>query len=176
MSLHDEIEVNVNQGRLVRVEQLFVICPGLRVIYFTPKLKELLDGPWSDHKWEEHWNKVRQQIDEFIDGLPTERRITVRSSARKKSTCFMSLLDPEANEIWEIRCRDPKPGMRLFGSFVKKDVFVALIAAPHEFLSSEEDWNRTIQQYKEKWAKHFSATAFRGSYPHDYLTDDVILS
>jgi hypothetical protein len=87
----------------------------------------------------------------------------------------MSRLDPEPDEIWEIRVRDPKPGLRIFGSFIKQDEFVALTAAPHECLDTEEDWNRAIQQYKGEWNRHFTSRAFSGSYPHDYLTNAIIL-
>jgi hypothetical protein len=109
-------------------------------------------------------------MDEFIDGV----RLTLRSAPRKQSTCFMSQLEPASNEIWEIRCRDPKPGLRIFGSFVQRDIFVALTCAPHECLMQEEDWNNAIQQYKMEWKKHFSQAAFTGFYPHDYLTRAII--
>lgn len=174
MSIEEEVNGHVNAGRLVRVKQSFPGSPEKRVIYVTPTLMALLDGPWGNTTWEKRWNRARQQIDDFIDGLPRDR-IFVRSAPRKKSTCFMSLLDPESNEIWELRCRDPKPGLRIFGSFIAQDVFVALTAAPHECLTVEDDWNQAIQQYKVEWSRHFTLPAFSGSYPHDYLTNAIIL-
>jgi hypothetical protein len=151
MSIQDEVNTHVALGQLIKVRQSFPLgVPDRRVIYVTPILMSLLDSPWGngDIKWEKRWSRARWQVDEFIDGLPGDR-IMVRSAPRKKSTCFMSLLDSENDDIWEIRCQDPKPGIRIFGSFVKQDEFVALTALPHECLSSEEDWNRATQQYKE---------------------------
>jgi hypothetical protein len=177
MSLQDEVNNHVSTGVLVRVPQSFSLpgVPEKRIIYVPPPLMALLDGPWTgDIKWEKRWSRARQQIDEFIDGLLRDR-IFVRSAPRKKSTSFMSLLDPEDDEIWEIRCRDPKPGLRIFGSFINRDAFVALTAVPHECLSSEEDWNRTIQQYKEEWNRYFTSPAFSGAYPDAYLTRAVVL-
>lgn len=87
----------------------------------------------------------------------------------------MSRLDPERNEVWEIRCRDPKPGLRIFGSFIAKDQFVALLALPHECLNDEDDWNKLIVRYKEEWAWHFTAQPISGVYPNDYISDAVIL-
>jgi hypothetical protein len=174
MSIQDEINNHVLGGRLVRLKLVFPGLPEKRAIYVTPSLKNLLDGPWVDMKWERRWNRARQQMDDFIDGLPHDR-IFVRSAPRKKSTCFMSRLDPENDEIWEIRCRDPKPGIRIFGSFVGQDAFVALTAAPHECLSCEDDCYREIEQYKETWTNHFNSTPFSGSYPNDYLTRAYVL-
>jgi hypothetical protein len=87
----------------------------------------------------------------------------------------MSRLDPDSDEIWEIRVRDPRPGIRIFGSFLSQDVFVALTAVPHECLSVEDDWVRAIKEYKTEWSRYFNSAPFRGSYPHGYLTNAFIL-
>ena len=174
MSIYLEVEAHHKEGRLVRFVPIVCSPPQRRVIYVTLALKNLLDGPWVGDEWEIRWSRAKQQLDDFMDGLPRDR-IFVRSAPRKKSACFMSLLDPENDEIWEIRCRDPKPGLRIFGSFIRQDVFVALTAAPHECLSSEGDWDRAIQQYKQEWNKYFSSAAFSGAYPNDYLTRAIVL-
>jgi hypothetical protein len=115
MSILDEVNKLCVEGRLIKVKQSYGGLPEKRAIYATPFLMALVDGPWNDAKWEKRWYRTRQQMDEFIDGI----RLTLRSAPRKKSTCFMSQLEPTSNEIWEIRCRDPKPGLRIFGSFVQ---------------------------------------------------------
>jgi hypothetical protein len=174
MSIKDDIEGSLSNGRLIRLKQSF---PGLierRKIYASLELALLLKGPWSDTVWEKRWGRAVQQLDEFIDGLRSDPRITVRSAPRKKSTCFMSRLDPETDEIWEIRCRDPKPGLRIFGSFVGKDEFVALLALPHECLRDDQDWDALIERYKGEWHRHFAFQPFRGVYPHDYISDAVV--
>jgi len=43
----------------------------------------------------------------------------------RNSSCAMKQLDPRTDEIWEIRSRDPKPQIRVFGRFADTDVFVA---------------------------------------------------
>jgi hypothetical protein len=175
MSIQDEINAHLSSERLVRLAQSF---PGLaerRKVYTIPEISSLLRGPWSDTTWERRWSRAVQQIDEFIDGLYSDPRITVRSAPRKKSTCFMSRLDPDSAEVWEIRCRDPKPGLRIFGSFVTKDEFVALMALPHECLNNDDDWNALIAQYKGEWDRHFTTQPFSGAYPHEYISNAVIL-
>jgi hypothetical protein len=174
MSIQDEIDTYLSGGQLVRLTQSF---PGLaerRKIYTTAEIAMLMRGPWNDRAWERRWNRAVQQIDEFIDGLYNDPRITVRSAPRKKSTCFMSRLEPESDEIWEIRCRDPKPGLRVFGSFIAKDEFVALLALPHECLNSDDDWNSLIQLYKREWNRYFTTQPFSGTYPNDYISNAVI--
>ena len=175
MSIQNEINTLISSGRLVRLIQSF---PGLRErrkLYATVDLVLLLRGPWNGNKvWERRWGRAIQQIDEFIDGLYSDPRITVRSAPRKKSTCFMSRLDPESDEVWEIRCRDPKPGLRIFGSFIAKDEFVALLALPHECLSNDDDWKPLIEQYKGEWKGYFNTQPFSGAYPHDYISNAVV--
>jgi hypothetical protein len=158
-------------GRLLRVRPSWPGLPEVRTVYVTPGIMMLLDGPWADAKTEKRWNQARQQIDDFIDG----RRLTLRSAPRRKSSCFMSQLDPSGDEVWEIRCRDPKPGLRLFGSFAATDVIVLLTWDYHEDLGPETDWTRAIQKYKAEWQRHFAAPAFRAAYPNGYLTKAVIL-
>jgi hypothetical protein len=180
--MKSEIEGHEAADRLIRLKLFYSGgLPEKRQIFVTPGLLSLLHGPWISQpkwpkrkQWETRWNKARQHLDDFIDGLMTDR-IYVRSGPRKKSSCFMSRLDPETEEIWEIRVRDPKPGLRILGSFARQDMFVALTAAPHECLSTEEDWNRVIQQYKKKRNQYFTASPFSGSYPHDYITNAFIL-
>jgi hypothetical protein len=40
-------------------------------------------------------------------------------------TAYMGILDPVSEGIWEIRSRDPNPGMRILGRFACKDTFIA---------------------------------------------------
>jgi hypothetical protein len=87
----------------------------------------------------------------------------------------MSRLDPELDEVWEIRCRDPMPGLRIFGSFIAQDEFVALMALPHECLSNDDDWNVAIARYKGEWNRFFTIAPFTGVYPNDYISDAIIL-
>jgi hypothetical protein len=171
MSIQDKIDSLCVDRRLFRVRPSWPGLQEVRVIYVTPGIIVLLEGPWADRQTEKRWNRARQQIDDFIDG----KRLTLRTAPRKKSTCFMSQLDPPDNEIWEIRCRDPKPGLRIFGSFATLNVFVGLTWDYHEDLGPEEDWKRAIRNYQAQWQMHFTAPAFTGSYPHGYLTKAVIL-
>jgi hypothetical protein len=166
-----ELKGLLDDERLIRLKQSFPGLPERRALYTTPALMELLYGPWNEIQWERRWNRVRQQFDDFIDGV----RLTLRSAPRVKSSCFMSRLEPEASEIWEIRCRDPRPGIRLLGSFIERDVFVVLSCAPHECLRNDDDWKGAIEHYKGEWCKYFSGPAFSGVYPNGYLTNAIIL-
>jgi hypothetical protein len=173
MSIRDEINMHLGAGRLLQLHLFVPELPERRTIYLTPNLMALLHGPWAEERWERRWYRARQQLDDFIDGLPRDR-IFVRSAPRKKSSAFMSRLDPDSDEIWEIRVRDPKPGIRIFGSFLSQDVFVALTAAPHECLRNDQDWDALIVQYKGEWTRHFTTQPFSGAYPHDYISNAVV--
>jgi hypothetical protein len=70
---------------------------------------------------------------------------------------------------------DPRPGIRLFGSFIETNVFVVLSCAPHECLRIDEDWQAAIRHYKAEWGKYFCEPAFMGAYPNDYITRAIVL-
>ena len=42
----------------------------------------------------------------------------------------MGLLAPREDAFWDIRSRDPRPGLRVIGHFAETDVFVALVWRP----------------------------------------------
>ncbi len=46
---------------------------------------------------------------------------------KKGVSAFMARLAPVEDEVWDIRSRDPSPGIRVLGSFSERDVFVALL-------------------------------------------------
>jgi hypothetical protein len=95
-----------------------------RSAYLSQDIMALLAaGPWPTSKDQERWGYLTYWFDRFTDGA----RLTLRSEPRpKKSTADMARLEPVADEVWEVRSLDPKPAMRVFGSFAQRDVFVGL--------------------------------------------------
>lgn len=81
-----------------------------------------LTGPWADKGEEVRWARIRADLDTFVAG----GLISVARCTFKARTAYIAQLCPATDEIWETRHRDPRPGVRLFGRFAEKDVFVAL--------------------------------------------------
>jgi hypothetical protein len=102
-------------------------------------------------------------FDYFIDG----HRIDLRSLFSLDEYAFMALLEPPEYEVWEIRSIDPVPSLRVFGSFVQRNIFVALTWAARKDLSwrYSNEWKVAIQEYKEEWETYFGvARPHAGSY------------
>ncbi len=89
----------------------------------------------------------------------------------------MAQLEPWSDEIWEIRSIDPKPSIRVFGSFAGQDVFVGLTWSFRKDLNGYggPKWQSAIAAYKREWKSFFNCASISGGYPGDYLTNAVVL-
>ena len=83
-----------------------------------PELSTLLEAPRADPRVQ----RLRADLEAFVKG--DELALSVVPYEHK--TAYMGLIAPEHEGTWEIRSRDPTPGMRVFGRFPHKDGFVAL--------------------------------------------------
>lgn len=52
--------------------------------------------------------------------------ISLSFEAFKHKNATFGLLSPSAEGTWELRSRDPKPGLRVFGRFADQDTFVGV--------------------------------------------------
>src|SRR5712692_9566878 len=124
MSLEDEVNrLCVLGGLLYQVPQSLPVPRPRRVIYGSVGIKSLLSrsGGWSTQE-RIRIEELRVELDYFMDG----RRIDLRPLLSLNEYAHMAVLDPPADEVWEFRSVDPKPAMRVFGSFAARDKFIAL--------------------------------------------------
>lgn len=146
-------------------------APHPRVLYAAPTLHEAMEGPWSDEAVEYRMGKLRADLDHFSTG----RLITVSSGSEKHA--YMKLLDDADEEVWEIRSRDPKPSLRVFGRFADTDVFVATHF--HDRVSLGEPgsraWRDEFVRCKAEWRKLFPTyEPKRGLSINDYISENVV--
>lgn len=174
MSLLKQALELCSNGRLF---QLSPVMPGLgerRRVYVSQTINDAVTGPWTNRKEEERWGELRYWFDRFIDGA----RIYVRERPRaKNSTADMAQLEPWYDEVWEIRAIDPRPSIRIFGSFIQRDVFVGLTWAFRKDLDGFDGpkWRQAIETYQAEWSAFFTTGAMSGAYPNDYLTQSIVL-
>jgi hypothetical protein len=171
----DEVNNLCQAGRLVLHQPAI---PGLRLrrrVYLAKTLHTaLIKGPWLNLKDEVRWHELRYWFDRFTDG----GRIYLRERPRaKKSTADMAQLEPWTDEIWEIRSIDPKPSIRVFGSFIGKDALVALTWSFRKDLNGYggPKWLQAIQTYRTEWQNFFDCMPLSGEYPNDYLSEAIVL-
>jgi hypothetical protein len=137
-----------------------------RFILVSPDILALLDGPWSSLELEIRWKHVRADLERFISG----GIIVVGNDG------YMKALDPAEDEIWEIRCIDPDPSVRIFGSFAERDVFIALGHRYRQDLEGKEsiEWAQAIRECKANWRRLFlTYPRHSGSNLNDYISAPV---
>ena len=80
-------------------------------------------------------------------------------------------VDPVEDEIWDMRCIAPNPGIRCFGAFAGQDNFIALTWEYRENLLGASDWQREIEDCKATWTQFFGTlTPFKGESLDEYLS------
>ena len=171
MSIYVEINelVNemVNDGRLYHLSPAFTGYTKRRM-YVSPEVNDFVVGPWRDEKTSRQGNALRAVIDRYLDG----RRVTVSND--KDADVNMKQLTPTSDEVWEIRSKKEPPAIRVFGSFVKKDIFVGLTWAFRIELGEidSKEWELALRAYKHEWKKLFHAyTPLSGDNFNEYLSN-----
>lgn len=81
-------------------------------------------------------------------------------------------LTPPEDGLFDIRSRDPKPGMRVLGAFVSRDYFVGLVPRTRRLLQGEKDWQDAISECNREWQRCFHALRpYIGATADDYLSN-----
>lgn len=108
----------ISAGLLFELKPSFVSDPVERVMLLHSAVDHFL------HRQAHHSRigRLRGDLESFVMG----QEIAISAVPHEHRTAYMGILDPKREGIWEIRSRDPNPGMRVFGHFACKDTFVAL--------------------------------------------------
>jgi hypothetical protein len=170
MSIQDEINRLVQEGSLFRLDQSMPGLAARRTIFASIGVRALAIGPWGNVEERVRGRELQADFDHFIDG----NKLNLRSQNSFEETAFMARLAPPSDEVWEIRSIDPKPSLRVFGSFVERDIFVALTWARRKDLGGRRDprWKVAISNFKEAWERNFNSyKPMSGHYPNEYLTN-----
>jgi len=115
----------------------------VRLLYVTGSIHVKLTGQWESAEEEIAWQEAKAIMEAFVEGR-------LMSVATGKSDVPMKLLSPEREGVWALRATRPKPGIRLFGQFVYKDVFVATNYETRMVLGKENSlaWKDSIRACK----------------------------
>jgi hypothetical protein len=172
MSIRDEINYWIAQGELFQASPRLLGSPVSRVLLVNREVNQLLTGPWETQAEEVRAGRLWADFDRFIEGRPIT--VALNSPYSKPKTTFMARIDPPEDDVIEIRSRDPKPGIRVFGRFADKDIYVALNWEYREKLlgPQEREFDREREICKAKW-RHFFHTypSICGTQINEYFTD-----
>ncbi len=166
MSIREELAARCEEGRLRLVPPLL---PGRhdRVLYVVEELhEEILAAAVGTDSAAYRVGQLLRDFDRFSSG----GHIVV--GYRKENSCFMKPLDPIVEEVWEIRSRDPRPALRVFGRFAEQDVFVVTHKVwRHEIADNQIEWDREIRRCKAIWRQLFPTyPPLTGSKVSDYFS------
>lgn len=180
MSIHNEIDRLIGKGELFSID-LFLGDPVARMMVVSTEVQELLDGPWESVTMERRCGRLEADLQAFVKG----DFIPISLTPYEHKTAYMGRLDRPEDEVWDIRSRDPNPGLRVFGRFGDIDLFIALNWAPRSVEwgsqpplgnTSTMNWDFAILECQERWRGLFSGyEPVHGESIHDYVSSNVIL-
>lgn len=171
MSIRDEIRARWDEQRLVLVKPLMAGSPEVRLIYVTPELYEAIKLPHPDKTEATRRGRLQADFERFITG----RLITV--GGRNHRQAYMKCLEPERDEVWEIRSIDPRPSLRVFGSFAEANVFIAMHMGRRDELGgfNSPEFKAAIRYTKTCWRQLFNTwPPLTGSKLNEYITENVL--
>jgi hypothetical protein len=136
------------------------------------EVSDLMSGPWASIDQEKSVGRARALLDTFISG----DIISVRLPPSKNVGAQLAQLENRFEEVWEFRSREPKPGLRVFGRFLKCNHFLATNYASRCDLKEDSDWLREKQVCKRRWRTFFpSYNPLSGVEVHDYVSNAFTL-
>lgn len=145
----------------------------------SEKVKNLMDGPWTSSQCGLRISKLQADLEAFQRGGAIEMCM----EAFVAEDSFMGRLNPSADKVWDIRSRDPRPGLRLFGHFADPDIFVAFDWSPrsHDWNGKQalgdrysELWNISKASCIEQWGLLFpNHEALDGVEVHEFVTKNA---
>lgn len=168
MSILVDIQYRVTEGRLTKLSPLMSNA-RIRSIYLSSDVKSFFEGPWSSNKEAIRAGRARAILEDFVTGA----EIVGRLPPSKSVHTVIALLEPASEEVWEFRIGDPKPGVRIFGRFADKDIFIGTSWSYRESFNTEKDWRDFgFERCKTDWRNLFPAySPHSGTSIHDYISN-----
>ena len=182
MSIRDEINARIREGRLFQLDPRNKRDPRKRTVLMSVEINQMVSGPWENTAMGNRCAFLRADLENIVSG----DFITVCWDPFKARNEQIGRLDPTTDEVWDLRCQNPAPGLRVFCRFAEKDVLVALTCSPRSvslpWLSRlpllhrlSREWRTAIIECRREWIKLFPAhEPISGNDINAYLTDAIL--
>lgn len=174
MSLLDEVADWCARGRLFVLEPYVSGQLIRRTIVLSAELHLLIYEPWDGPSWEYRCRSLWAYLDAFILGVS----VTVAKRPFLAKKAYFAQLHPASEEVWEIRSRNPRPSLRIFGRFAATDVFVALTWSKRAVLGAAKsrEWRDARERCKSEWRRLFPAfEPHSGESLGDHISTGAVL-
>ena len=176
MSIHDLIDSHIAAGKLHRIEAMADDSVSRSMVVST-EINTLLVGPWRSQSSENRAMRLLADLEHFVSG----KQVSVSLEGFHHKTAYFGRLDKPEHEIWDIRSRDPKPGLRIFGRFADINFFVGLIWRPRSVEWEDKmplgsgksiEWDIEKIQCESAWNNLFpKSPPIHGGKICDYISD-----
>ena len=138
-----------------------------RCMLLSRSVAQAVIGPSGGLPDDERLAQFRGNLDAFAVG---EAITMARHPFLKPADADLAPVDPMSSHVWDFRVLEPPNGIRCFGFFAAKDLFIALIWDYREDIDSGE-WIELVDQCKRSWDNLFSPfVPHSGAIPHDYIS------
>lgn len=178
MSIQGDIQLRLAEGRLCTLVPAFPRVSQARQLFLDPQVETAVVGPWSDPTLERRFSRARALLEAFVEG----HQIVVRMPPKKGVRTLLALLEPPTDNVWEFRISEPKRGVRVFGMFAARDVFIATNWALRETLAADDQrtedrlWRDEMLKAKTIWNRLFPSYApLSGDELDDFITNARLL-
>jgi hypothetical protein len=168
-SLKERIRELAGQ-RLCFLPPLIPAAPMLRELFVSEEVLSGVDPPWPRNRTGPRHAAFRATLDGFTEGS----LISVSESPfEKPNYATLARTHPARKEIWDLRCTRLDQGMRCFGVFAGKDLFVALT---WDYRENIADFDSEVARCRQAWDDLFAPLQpFRGRNLDDYLSNYYVV-
>jgi hypothetical protein len=175
MSIRDEIRrlTRERPPRLFFLPPLIEGAAVVRELFVSEEIYRVVKPPWEPGELGARYARMRSYLDAWTEG----RLISIADHPyRKPKPTYMARIDPAPDEVFDIRCIDPNPGIRVMGCFADRDLFVALTYASREALQTRHDWRNEREACKAAWRRLFPTYApYAGVSLDDYVSTNLYI-
>jgi hypothetical protein len=137
-----------------------------------------MDGPWQDDEDEVACSLLRREFDRFVEGSVISLAL---QPFKKRKDAAIAILFPTEERVFDFRVRKPHPGIRVFGCFAARDVFVATNWEQRDRLptvlppeNDAEEWEKERKICLARWRQLTPYEPFEGKSVHDYISNGIL--
>jgi hypothetical protein len=165
--------------KLVMLEPFLPFDPFVRHLVMTNEVAAHVLGPWASADQEKRCARLRADLDAYV----TNDVMSICLEPFEAENERFGLLYKPSYGIFDIRCYDPRPNLRVLGGFAQQDWFVALTFHPRSKEVSwikrpplgdggSVEWANAIHETRDIWKELFGDhPPITGSTPDVFLTN-----